>query len=109
MFDAIAFSGNENDLMNELSLSRKQYYSRVNKLVNTGLIQRRHGNYSLTAFGKVIYSVSLTFSKAIDNRGKFKAIDAMKEKNKLTNEEYQNATDLLLDDEKFKEIILTKS
>jgi predicted transcriptional regulator len=95
--------------MDALNLSRKQYYGRVNKLIKVGLIQRRQGKYILTTFGKVIYSVRLSFSKAIDNRWKFKAIDAVKEKNKLTNEEYQNATDLLLDDEKFKEIILTKS
>lgn len=94
--------------MDGLSLTRKQYYSRVNKLIRTGLIQRRHGTFILTAFGKVIYSVSLIFSKAIDNRWKFKAIEVMKEKNKLTSEEYQKATNLLLTDEKFEEIIFNK-
>lgn len=94
----MAFNGDENDLMGELSLSRKQYYCRVNKLLKTGLVRRREGKYTLTAFGKVIYSVKLSFSKAINNRLKFKSIDSMKQMNKLTNEEYKNATNLLLDD-----------
>ena len=96
LFDALAFNREENDLLGRLSLSRKQYYCRVNKLLKTGLIKRREGKYILTAFGEVIYSVKLSFSIAINNRLKLKTIDAMKQMNKLTNEEYKNAANLLL-------------
>jgi hypothetical protein len=65
------------------------------------LIRRQHHRYILTSFGKVIYGVKVTLSKAMDNRWKFRAIDAMKEKNKLAAEEYQKATDLIFDDVKY--------
>lgn len=83
------------------NLTTKQYYSRVAKLVNAGLIRRQHHRYILTSFGKVIYGVKVTLSKAMDNRWKFRAIDAIKEKNKLAAEEYQKATDLIFDDVKY--------
>jgi hypothetical protein len=68
------------------------------------LIRRQHHRYILTSFGKVIYGVKVTLSKAMDNRWKFRAIDAMKEKNKLAAEEYQKATDLIFDDESTRRI-----
>ena len=105
LFDAVAEEGIEKDQMGGLNLTRKQYYTRIAKLVNAGLIRRQHRIYTLTAFGKVIYGVKVTLSKAMDNRWKFRAIDAMKEKNKLSAEEYQKATDLLFDDAKLKQVI----
>lgn len=45
--------------------------------------------------------MKVTLSKAMDNRWKFRAIDAMKEKNKLAAEEFQKSTDLIFDDVKY--------
>ena len=42
-------------LISKIKLTRKQYYSRISRLVNAGLIKRKNGKYTLTAFGKVIY------------------------------------------------------
>ena len=39
----------------ELKLTRKQYYSRISRLIKAGLVKRQKGKYFLTAFGKVIY------------------------------------------------------
>lgn len=107
LFDAVAEEGIETDQMGRLNLTRKQYYSRIAKLVNAGLIRRHHHRYTITSFGKVIYGVKITLSKAMDNRWKFKAIDAMKAKNKLSPEEYQKATDLLFDDVRLKEVVFS--
>jgi len=45
----------------KLNLSRKQYYTRMARLFNTGLITKDKGRYFLTAFGRVVlYSQYLT-------------------------------------------------
>jgi hypothetical protein len=106
LFDAIANDGEESSL-EKLRMTRKQYYTRLAKLVKTGLVKRQKRKYTITSFGKVVYNIHLTFYKAMENSWKFKAIDAMIEKNELSAEEYQKALDLLLDkdSERFKEIL----
>ena len=38
-------------LINQLKLTRKQYYSRITRLVKAGLVKRQKGRYLLTANG----------------------------------------------------------
>ena len=40
-----------------LGISRKQYYTSLEKLIKVDLIRRRKGRYFLTPFGEVIYHV----------------------------------------------------
>jgi len=110
LFDAIANDGEESSL-EKLKMTRKQYYTRLAKLVKTGLVKRQKRKYTITSFGKVVYNIHLTFYRAIENSWKFKAIDAMIEKNELSAEEYQKALDLLLDkdSDRFKQILFNTS
>jgi predicted transcriptional regulator len=110
LFDAIANDGEESSL-EKLKMTRKQYYTRLAKLVKTGLVKRQKRKYTITSFGKVVYNIHLTFYKAMENSWKFKAIDAMIEKNELSAEEYQKALDLLLDkdSDRFKQILFSTS
>jgi len=110
LFDAIANDGEESSL-EKLRMTRKQYYTRLAKLVKTGLVKRQKRKYTITSFGKVVYNIHLTFYKAMENSWKFKAIDAMSEKNELSAEEYQKALDLLLDkdSDRFKQILFNTS
>lgn len=110
LFDAIANDGGESSL-EKLKMTRKQYYTRLAKLVKTGLVKRQKRKYTITSFGKVVYNIHLTFYKAMENSWKFKAIDAMIEKNELSAEEYQKALDLLLDkdSDRFKQILFNTS
>jgi hypothetical protein len=48
-------------------LSRKQYYTRTGNLVDGGLIKRKKGRFSLTAFGAVVYHAELIIESAISN------------------------------------------
>jgi hypothetical protein len=52
--------------MNNLKMSRKQYYLRLSRLIKANMIKRENGKYLLTTFGKVVYMVQLEFVKAID-------------------------------------------
>ncbi len=44
-----------NILISKMNLSRKQYYSRMSRLMNAGLVKRQKGKYILTSLGKVIH------------------------------------------------------
>jgi hypothetical protein len=56
MFCSIAKESVVSDVLKQIKgLSRKQYYSRTGHLLKVGLIKRKKGRFSLTAFGAVVY------------------------------------------------------
>lgn len=50
-------SSKTKDLMAQVGISRREYYGRMSKFLNTDLIVRRHGKWHLSKFGLVIYGV----------------------------------------------------
>ena len=55
LFNFIATEKRSNDTFDyPVKISRKQYYSRLSKLVKTDLIKRKGAKYVLTPFGDVI-------------------------------------------------------
>jgi len=63
LFNSIATDRISNDASDYIvKITRKQYYSRLSKLVKTDLIKRKGTKYVLTPFGEVIYSVQLGFA-----------------------------------------------
>jgi predicted transcriptional regulator len=67
LFDSIAIDRSRNETIDyTVKISRKQYYSRLSKLVKTDLIKRKGAKYVLTPFGGVIYAVQLEFTEAVD-------------------------------------------
>ena len=68
LFNSIATDRRSNDILDYgVKISRKQYYSRLSKLVKTDLIKRKGAKYVLTPFGGVIYSVQLGFAQAVED------------------------------------------
>ncbi|MDQ5868539.1 MAG: hypothetical protein M3530_02290 [Thermoproteota archaeon] len=58
LFKTVALSGgNSTRLARRLDLSRKQYYSKMSRLIKNGLIKKYRGNFCLTIFGITIYEV----------------------------------------------------
>ena len=56
LFNSIATEKRSNDTFDyPVKITRKQYYSRLSKLVKTDLIKRKGAKYVLTPFGDVIY------------------------------------------------------
>jgi predicted transcriptional regulator len=45
------------DLIAQVGISRREYYGRMSKFLNTDLIARRDGKWHLSKFGLVIYGV----------------------------------------------------
>jgi len=57
LFNMCAFnmSTDSDTIMTRLGIRRKQYYSRMNRLINAGLVMRKSGKYFLTSLGRVVY------------------------------------------------------
>jgi predicted transcriptional regulator len=58
-----------------LTLSRKQFYSRLYKMKQFGLIKKAKGDFVLTLFGIVIFHYHSVLRDMIDEYWKFKAHD----------------------------------
>jgi predicted transcriptional regulator len=78
LFNSIATSdGDRNIPLKEMSLTPKQYYSRISGLLTAGLIRRQRGKYALTLLGKVVYDTHLNIGKALSYYWKLKAIESI--------------------------------
>jgi predicted transcriptional regulator len=96
----------------KLNMTRKQYYLRIYKLLNAGLVKRKNKRYSLTVLGEVVYDYSMILEKALNsnNYWRLKAIDlfeiAPDQNNELSIGERNSIIDTLLkDDLKIRNII----
>ncbi len=113
VFKTIAQTRRDTELIRiKLNMTRKQYYSRICKLLNAGLIKRKNKSYSLTVFGEVVYDYTMVLEKALNRSSywKLKAIDlfeiAPDQTKELSIGERNKIIDTLLkDDLKIRNII----
>ena len=104
-------SGDSSDiLINHLKLTRKQYYSRITRLVKAGLVKRQKGRYFLTSFGTVIYDAQRLLGNAVKNYWKLKAIDSLggATNDSIPKEERNKIIDKMINNREIKEILLSK-
>jgi len=92
-----------------LKLTRKQYYSRISRLMKAGLVKRQKGKYFLTAFGKVIYDSQKLLGTAVKNYWKLKAIDSLgvANDNNMPKEERNRIIEELIGNRQIKDILLS--
>jgi hypothetical protein len=111
LFRIVALAKQDTDtLISKTKLTRKQYYSRVSRLMRTGLIKRKNGRHTLTAFGKVIYYTTLlTIENAVNYYWKLKAIDSFEISNNLTSEEREKVIDNLIDNHEIKTVLVSNN
>ena len=93
-------------LQSKIKISRKQYYSRLSNMARAGLIKRKHGRYSLTAFGKIVYDCERSIENAYNIFWKLKAIDSIGVSNELPKEEYSKIVEALIDNYEIKDILM---
>ena len=107
-------SSNTIILKSKMTVTRKQYYSRIEHLKKVGLITRVNGKYSLTSFGKVIYNYHLDIETAVNYYWKLKALDSIMTiqlssssgRIKMPAEEQVKLVDKLIDNDEIKNILL---
>lgn len=110
IFNTIALGPNNSiKLSDNLNLSRKQYYSKMERLSKQGLITRKTGKYYLTTLGKVLYELQLVLGTAINNFWKLKAIDSLQKPTNLPELEVERLIDTIIENQELKNIILKKS
>jgi hypothetical protein len=111
LFRTVALGKQDTDNLigkSKAKLTRKQYYSRMSKLMKAGLIQRKNGKHTLTAFGKIIYNiVQIKIENAVNNYWKLKAIDSLEASDHLPLEERKKLIDNLLDNQEIKDILVS--
>lgn len=97
-------------LMSNIKLTRKQFYSRISKLITCGLIRRSKGRYIATSLGKVVFNAIGLVEQAIRDYWKLKAIDALeiKPNSGILDDERQKIVDVLIDNYDLKKLLSTK-
>src|SRR5437867_3478405 len=109
LFNAVSTKGgNSEELLVQINLSRKEYYSRMSRLMNTGMVKRKNGGHFLTAFGKIVYEAQRTLIKAVEYDWKLKAIDSVNLSDGISANERERLVDILIEDIEVKEILLRR-
>jgi predicted transcriptional regulator len=73
-------------LRDTFGFSVKQYYSRMQRLLVSGIIRRKVGVYSLSAFGTVVYRNKMIMDAAIKEYNSLKALDSLIGSNELPSD-----------------------
>ena len=106
IFKAIAEKVTTSDNITQLlGISQKQYYTRHTKLLETGLIKRKHSVLTLTSFGQLIYQALLTIATACRHCSELMMIDAVKSTAGLPNNEQKELIDKLIGDPGIKKLL----
>jgi hypothetical protein len=104
--------GDRNIHFREMSLTPKQYYSRISGLMAAGLIKRQRGKYSLTLMGKIVYDAHLNIGKALSYYWKLKAIESIDMSSpgaRLAREELIQLINTLINNHQIKDIFIKGS
>ncbi|HXV45686.1 MAG TPA: hypothetical protein VD736_03335 [Nitrososphaera sp.] len=107
LFRLVALTnGSSNTIRSNMNITRKQYYSRLFKLVQYGLIKRNDNQYFLTTLGQVMYDAQATIEKALQNYWKIKAIDSFDINRNLPVEDRRRLIETLIKDQELKSILV---
>ncbi len=95
-------------LRGKMTLTRKQYYSRLYRLSRCGLIKRRENSYFLTAFGKVLYDAQAMIENALKNFWRIKIADNLDAADGVPAEEQRKLLETLINDQEIKSILMKR-
>ena len=113
LFNSIAVSNGDKYIhLREMSLTPKQYYSRLSGLMAAGLIRRKNGKYSLSLIGKIVYDVQINIGKALSYYWKLKAIESIEMSSsgaRLPKEELTQLIETLIDNHFIKDFLIKES
>ena len=87
-------------------MTRKQFYARIERLSQQGLITRKGGRYNLTTMGKIVYHLQNTIGKAAEiNRWKLTTIDTLVNEAAIPTNELHTMVDNLIENEELRTIV----
>ena len=107
IFLSIAKDGATSESLNEnRGLTNKQYYSRIKKLKDIGVIQIRKGHFSLTSLGAIVHHSQLVLEAGVNNYWKLKAIDSIQGSEQIGEEERLKLVKTILNDNMIENILV---
>ncbi len=90
------------EFLQKTGLTRKQFYTRLQRLVKLGLVQKKHGVYTLTTLGTMVQNIQLKpLEELVDNYWKLQAIEMLKDANKIPEEERNRLIESIAKSEEF--------
>ena len=106
LFLSVASGKSDPDLLKkDLSLTPKQYYSRLSALSKNALVKKYEGKLRLTSFGKLVYDAQSTIEKGLQDLVKLKVIDSLEADSTLSKEECDNILNTLIQNQEIKAIL----
>ena len=88
--------------------TKKQYYVRLKRLVDIGLIEKQHRTYKLTSFGSIVYENHVkTMDKIIPNYWQIKSFDILKNRNDFPVEQKEKIINEYIETTGLKDVINT--
>jgi hypothetical protein len=108
---AIGYDPNSQILITNLGLTTRQYYDRIRRLTDAGLIRRDKGRYSLSSFGNIIIRLQKMAERTVSSYWKLEAIDRIRSSgnSNLAEVDYLKLIDILLNDVEIKDIYLQEN
>jgi predicted transcriptional regulator len=104
LFDLIAFEGGDREnIINRLSITRKQYHSRISALRKSGLVEKTNGKYFLTSFGKVVHEGRQLIGSGVKDYWKLNAIDAIH--HEIPEKRHNEIVESLIDNQEIRELL----
>ena len=99
LFNSIALTTDHDtvDLMSNMNVKRTQFYKIMCRLLESGLIRRIQGKYSLTAMGRVVYYAQSLIGAAVQDYWKFAVLDSLQDID-MPKEEHQEIIKTMIDD-----------
>ena len=94
--------------MTGLGMTKRQYYSRMNRLIKAGLVLRKRSKYLLTSFGRVVYESLILAEQAIEDYWRLNVIDSIERisDNDIPIRERVKIVESLIDRKKITRILL---
>jgi len=106
LFKLIALTNGSSELLrSKMQITRKQYYSRLYRLVQCGLVKRKDDTYLLTGLGRVLYEAQATIESALNNYWRIRALDSLKDADGIPKAEQKRVIETLIKDQGIKNIL----
>jgi predicted transcriptional regulator len=110
IFKEIAKGTVESEILKQkVGITKKQYYMRTRQFLNTGLVRRVKGKFSLTNFGVIIYHAQLIMEAGVINYWKLKAIDSIQDSGQIGEHERLKLVKTILNDNVIENILVRQS
>lgn len=95
-------------LRSKMTITRKQYYSRLYKLTRCGAVKKVDSGYFVTTLGKALYDAQASIESALGSYWKIRAVDSIEVVDGIPLEEQNRLIETLLGDQEIKNVLIKR-